>query len=311
MSHRFHNKQKKHSKKNRIYNIHIRHEQHDEEVKMKFQYSNIELPKQHDLSKNNDYIYDQSSIGSCTANSLCWGLKMLDNSFNPSRLFLYYNSRLFDEREGDNSVVIDDGTTIKQGINVLLKKGICSESIWPYDITKFADKPNENATKDAINHRLIKYNIINQDINSMKQCLYNGYPFTFGIYLFESFEDDDTVDDTGIIPLPNKETEELLGGHALIAVGYDDEKRLIKFANSWGRGWGDNGYGYIPYDYILDDDLTDDLWVLTDISKPVIIPTPPPKKPNNNKRPNNKRPNNKRPNNKRPNKNKKMMKRRW
>jgi C1A family cysteine protease len=210
-------------------------------------------------------IYDQGNIGSCTANALAWALKYRKRTVNPSRLYLYYYSRVYDYQQGDNRPSIDDGTTLEQGVNVLRRKGVCSESLYPYQTRKQGIQPPSYLNTNAYLNRVLRYSVVRQTIDDMKACLNSGYPFVFGFLVFSSFENS-SVDRTGIIPIPNPSTESILGGHAVIAVGYDDSKQLIKFANSWGRYWGDNGYGYIPYSYILNSSWTDDFWVLYDIN---------------------------------------------
>jgi C1A family cysteine protease len=94
----------------------------------------------------------------------------------------------------------------------------------------------------------------------MQGCLASGYPFVFGFTVYESFESN-AVAQTGDMPMP-KSGEKVVGGHAVLAVGFDNEDRVFIVRNSWGDGWGDAGYFYIPYAYLLDDNLADDLWTI-------------------------------------------------
>jgi C1A family cysteine protease len=94
----------------------------------------------------------------------------------------------------------------------------------------------------------------------MKACLASGYPFIFGFTVYDSFESD-AVAKTGIVPMPSK-TELVLGGHAVMAVGYDDSKKWFIVRNSWGEDWGDKGYFYIPYDYLTNKNLASDFWTI-------------------------------------------------
>ena len=98
----------------------------------------------------------------------------------------------------------------------------------------------------------------------MKQSLLNGYPFVFGFNVYESFESDN-VTKTGVVPMPDVNKEKLLGGHAVMAVSFDDNLRVIGCRNSWGDKWGDEGYFYLPYDYILDANLASDFWIITSV----------------------------------------------
>ena len=94
----------------------------------------------------------------------------------------------------------------------------------------------------------------------MKSCLAGGYPFIFGIDVYSSFESDQ-ANQTGVIPMPTPD-DQLLGGHALVCVGYDDSKQYFIFRNSWSSAWGDMGYGYLPYEYMTDTNLCSDLWII-------------------------------------------------
>ncbi len=250
----------------RFYNVQIQKLNHNDDTYLSFDSSlSASLPLQIDLSKNMNLIYDQGYIGSCTANALAWALKYRKRNVNPSRLYLYYYSRYYDYQQGDNRPSIDDGTTLEQGVNVLRRKGVCDEKLYPYQIRKQGNQPPTSLNTSAYTNRVLRYSVVRQNIDDIKACLNSGYPFVFGFLVYSSLENP-SVDRTGIIPVPNTSSEYILGGHAVVAVGYDDSKQLIKFANSWGRGWGENGYGYMPYSYILNPSWTDDFWVLYEIN---------------------------------------------
>ena len=97
----------------------------------------------------------------------------------------------------------------------------------------------------------------------MKAALINGTPFVVGILVYSSFETPE-VAKTGIVPLP-KDTDQLLGGHAVVCVGFDDNKQQFIMRNSWGTAWGDHGHFYLPYSYLSSSTVTSDLWCLTKI----------------------------------------------
>lgn len=274
----------------KCYNVKIQHLEHPEDKIIKFELNltnstNFTLPSSIDLSKNMDYIYDQRNLGSCTANALCWAFRYKQRIIDPSRLFIYYNERYLDYLEGDNGIGVDDGSTLLQGVKSLVKYGVCEEKFYPYIVSKFAQKPSKQAFTSGELNQVLSYGIVQQNLNSMKKCLADGNPFVFGIYVYESYETN-TVENTGIIPDPDLFREANLGGHALICIGYDDTTQRFKFANSYGRMWGDRGYGYISYNYLLNPNLTDDMWVIYTLENnqvPVPKPTPKPKK-NKNKR---------------------------
>jgi C1A family cysteine protease len=178
----------------------------------------------------------------------------LPNVFTPSRLFIYYN-----ERALEGSVDSDAGAQIRDGIKVVASEGNCPETLWPYDPTKFTEKPSPQCYTDALQHKAMLYQRLPCNINSVKACLASGYPVVFGITLFDSFESDE-VTKTGIVPMPQV-NEPCLGGHAVMIVGYDDSTHRLLVRNSWGTDWGMAGYFTLPYLY-LDPSLADDLWTI-------------------------------------------------
>jgi len=213
-----------------------------------------------DLREKCPEIYNQGNLGSCTANAIGFAFQYDEmkqkegTEFIPSRLFIYYN-----ERDMEGTTKYDAGASIRDGIKSVYNIGVCDETLWTYDISKFTDKPNIDCYKFAKKHESLKYMRIKQDLESMKQCLMDGYPFVFGASIYESFECD-KVKDTGLVPLPKKD-EKLLGGHALAVVGYDDTYGFI-VRNSWGKQWGVYGYCYMPYNYLCNKDLVNDLWTI-------------------------------------------------
>jgi C1A family cysteine protease len=222
-------------------------------------HSNIKLV---DLRNKCPDVYDQGSLGSCTANSLafCYHFDELKQNeaepFVPSRLFIYYNERSL---EGD--VFFDTGAEIHDGIKVINTTGVCSENIWPYNIDKFSVKPDDECFKEAQNHKSIEYSAIEQSLDQIKANLISGYPIAFGFVVYESFESEQ-VASTGIVPMPNTKNEKNIGGHAVAIVGFDDTKKVFIVRNSWGKTWGDQGYCYMKYDYVLDKNLATDFWVI-------------------------------------------------
>src|SRR5689334_18777163 len=101
----------------------------------------------------------------------------------PSRLFIYYNERVI-----ENSVKTDAGAMIRDGIKTINKQGVCSETIWPYVIKRFAQKPSVEAYKDGLMHQVLSYQKVARVLTQMKGCLAEGYPFIIGFSVYESFE---------------------------------------------------------------------------------------------------------------------------
>lgn len=219
-----------------------------------------QLPSSIDLTHNCPLVRDQGQLGSCTAfaisGALMYDQAMQGETIDPlSELFLYYNERLM-----EHDVYGDYGASIKDGVKSVNKVGVCSENLWPYDISKFANQPPNNCYTDAKLHASLVYMRVMQNLQQMKGCLASEYPFIAGISVYESFESADATS-TGIIPLPQL-GEQLLGGHAILIVGYDDNTQLFTFQNSWSSSWGNHGYGYLPYAYLNDAQLASDFWTI-------------------------------------------------
>lgn len=224
----------------------------------------LTLPSLVDLRNQDSPIEDQGQLGSCTsfAAGAAFRFDMRKqglSDFVPSHLFEYYNSR------SRNQKSVDSGATIRGAIKAINTYGLCPESEWPYDISKFASKPPTQSYKDALQDRAIKYQAIAQNITVMKNCLAQGLPFVIGISVYQSFESQ-IVANTGMVPLP-KNSERLLGGHALMVCGYRDSNLTFIVRNSWGSGFGDGGYIYLPYAYLLDSGLSSDFWCIQTVGK--------------------------------------------
>lgn len=217
--------------------------------------SNIQLPPSVDLRNQCPPIFDQGDLGSCTANALAGNVGFIHSGFIPSRLFIY-----FDERAIEHTISSDSGAQIRDGIKSLSKQGVCSEDLWPYDVSKFTDKPTADCYKAAKLELISSYHALSNDLNELKTCLAQGFPFVMGISVYSSFESASVAKD-GIIPIPSPE-DNPIGGHALMVVGYDDSKNSFLVRNSWGENWGISGYCYIPYEYITNPNLASDFWTI-------------------------------------------------
>jgi C1A family cysteine protease len=231
------------------------------------------LPPTADLTAQCPPVYDQGQIGSCTANAIAaaFGFDVLKQglpAFDPSRLFIYYN-----ERAMEGHVGYDSGAAIRDGVKSVHTLGVCSESEWPYDDTpatsdggpfpagaRDGEKPPASAYADALKNTATSYQRVSRNLDHLRACLASGYPFVFGFTVYESFESKD-VASTGVVPMPAPH-EGTLGGHAVLAVGYDDAQKRFIVRNSWGTGWGLDGYFTIPYDYLTNRGLASDFWTL-------------------------------------------------
>jgi C1A family cysteine protease len=225
----------------------------------------LNLPPSVDLRPQCPDVYDQGQLGSCTANAIAAALEFDQmkekqaNIFVPSRLFIYYN-----ERAMEGTVNEDSGAQIRDGIKSVASLGDCPEDLWPYDITKFAVKPPQQCYQEALKFEAVLYQRLAQISNQLKGCLASGYPFVFGFAVYESFESQQ-VAQTGHAPMPAP-TEASIGGHAVMAVGYDDSQNWFIVRNSWGVGWGMKGYFTLPYAYLLEQNLASDFWTIRVVS---------------------------------------------
>ena len=235
------------------------------------------LPAKKDLRAGCPKVYDQGQLGSCTANAIAGAIEFDQikqgkpkPSFTPSRLFIYYNERIM---EGTDPSV-DSGAQIRDGVKSVAKQGACKETTWPYkDDNKnpapcssctYAQKPSAAAVAEAKKYMIKTYQRLNSAmLATLKGCLASGYPFVFGFTVYESFESDE-VANTGIVPMPGPK-EKVVGGHAVLAVGYDDSTSQFIVRNSWGPGWGKKGYCFMPYNYLINGSLADDFWTITTI----------------------------------------------
>merc|ERR1711998_780875 len=225
-------------------------------------------PAEKTLDLRNEFMpepYDQGALGSCTANAIaaafeyCEAEQGYGERFTPSRLFVYYN-----EREMEGSTGSDAGAEIRDGIKSINKLGVCPETEWPYDVDKFTDRPDAACYRDALKERALRYRKVPQEVNALKHALSTEKkPVCFGLTVYESFESG-AVASTGVMPMPSDD-EQVLGGHAVMACGFDDEKQAVLVRNSWGSDWGENGYFWMPYEFISDPNLADDFWMVETI----------------------------------------------
>ena len=173
----------------------------------------------------------------------------------------------------EGSVANDAGAVIRDGIKSVSKQGVCAEKLWTYDATppvtdggpwpagaKPAQKPPKACYTDALDYLAIEYQRVMPILSQMKGCLAEHNPFVFGFTVYASLYDDNGVP-WKVIPMPGPK-DKLLGGHAVLAVGYDDAAQQFIVRNSWGAHNQDKGYFYMPYSYLTDNDLADDFWVI-------------------------------------------------
>jgi C1A family cysteine protease len=218
------------------------------------------LPPAVDLRAGCPALYDQGNLGSCTANAIGAAIEFDQKkqklaTATPSRLFIYYNERVI-----EGTVDTDSGAQIRDGIKTVASDGACPETMWGYIEANFAKEPPAGCYQYAKLHPAVQYARVIQDVGQMKACLAGGYPFVFGFTVYESFESD-AVAKSGVVEMPSSSETEV-GGHAVMAVGYDDASARFLVRNSWGAEWGVGGYFTLPYEYLMDQNLADDFWVI-------------------------------------------------
>lgn len=220
----------------------------------------VVLPISFSLRNSIASILNQGPLGSCVSNAFSLYISTITKSkMNMSRLYHYAVTRSFSQV----ALSEDSGLYIRDGAKVLGSYGLCQESLWPYNITKYTLLPPLNVFKNSIIPTKYVYTFISQDLVSLKSCLVtNNVPIIFGILVYGSFLTS-IVATNGIIPMPDLKTETLQGGHCILIVGYDDSKQWFICANSWGTGWGDKGYFYLPYNYVINPNLAGDFCFLT------------------------------------------------
>jgi C1A family cysteine protease len=217
------------------------------------------LPPIADLRPLCPPVENQGQLGSCTGNALAGALEFLERKdkvpfANMSRLFIYYNERVI-----EHSTKSDSGAMIRDGIKTLVKQGACYERKWPYAVAKFAVRPPAACYREALDHQVTSYQRI-LTVDEMRTCLAQGFPFVFGFTVYESFESQQ-VAQSGVVSLPQA-GERVVGGHAVLGVGYHDADRRFIVRNSWGTAWGMKGYFTMPYDYLANRNLADDIWTI-------------------------------------------------
>ena len=235
------------------------------------------LPASVDLKAGLPDCYDQGQIGSCTANAIAGAFefslrKQSLADFMPSRLFIYYN-----ERAMEGNVGTDSGAQIRDGMKSVAKQGVCPETEWPYEAipadanghfpagSREATKPSDACYTDALKNRVTTYQRVTTHAwTSCAAAWPPAIPFVFGFTVYESFESQQ-VAETGEAPMPGP-SEQVLGGHAVLAVGYDDASQRFLVRNSWGTGWGQNGYFTMPYAYLTERSLSSDFWTIRVVS---------------------------------------------
>lgn len=202
-------------------------------------------------------VYNQGALGSCVAQSVVAaafftsGLlgEPLENR-NLSRLMLYGEARGW--------VPEDTGAYIREAFKAIARVGVCQEENWPYNPARYRERPGPELYEEGAPWTDVTYARLS-GLDDMLDCLSSAQPrpFVLGISCYDSFGAVSRANP--VVPMPRR-GESLRGGHAILAVGYDQRNKWLKIRNSWGTGWGIGGYAYLPFEYASNGGLADDFW---------------------------------------------------
>lgn len=193
-------------------------------------------------------IEDQGDLGSCAGNAITNAYEIMllrqypDKFTELSRLFVYYNSRLLDD-----TIDEDAGAYLRDGMKAIQKYGVCSEQLWPYDISKFNVKPTDECYADGLTRTISSYESL-QTTDNIINALNLNKPVVLGVTVYDSFNEVTAIDP--VVPLPTYYEKNKGGGHAVTIIGYDLPNRKFLIKNSYGTDWGDRGYGWLTFDYV-------------------------------------------------------------
>ncbi|HEY5585831.1 MAG TPA: C1 family peptidase [Ruminiclostridium sp.] len=229
----------------------------------------IVLPRLVDLRSKCPPVYNQGKLGSCTANAGCTCRAMLvqEEQIQLSRMFLYYQERALEGKTNK-----DAGASLRDTCKSIYKGGVCEEKYMPYNPEKYMIPPSGLSISNARKYKIIAYKALTS-LDEIKQNLaFRQQPVLLGMDIYESFKSGE-VAKTGIMTMPRKDDKKI-GGHAVLVVGYmgivkqhgrsgknRHKTGYLIVRNSWGDEWGDKGYFYMPYEYVLPE-YTYDYWIM-------------------------------------------------
>lgn len=209
-------------------------------------------------------VADQKDLGACSAFGATELVQYVRKKQKfkepliPSPLFTYYVTR-----ELTNTTKYDCGASVRNALKSVVKYGVVPEYTWPYKVEKFAEQPPRELYSRALKYQALSYRRLKDNsIGEMLECLEQGYPFIFGLQIYDSFV---YCKKDGIIKLPDREKEFLHGGHCMMCVGWKwigPNNKYFIVQNSWSDKWGDKGYCYIPFSYMIAQMYASDFWMI-------------------------------------------------
>jgi uncharacterized caspase-like protein len=208
-------------------------------------------------------VYDSGQIGSVVAQAIAGGLEFSRRRqglevFTPSRLFIYYVAR-----EAAGTQDQDAGATYAAALRAVNRYGAPPESEWPYLTEKFTQRPPRRVYQAAARHAAIAYKRVRGQPEQVKACLAEGYPVLLGFPVYNSFMSTE-VAQTGRVPVPHDD-DLLIGGHAVMIVGYEDSEEVFIVRNSWGKRWGADGVFFLPYAYLFGRGRSAEFWTVRSV----------------------------------------------
>ena len=240
-----------------------------------------------DLRKQCPAVYDDEGLACSTVSALAALLEFHElrtrpnAGYEPSRLCWYYLTR-----EGQGTQRADAGASFREALKVVNDEGVCDEVDWPFDTTGVTVAPEWATYESTPRSRRIGYRRVPQTLEALKYCQTHELPVACGLAVYTSFESSVTrrtgqvtlpacAQDLAEVPVappkddqanastaPNADDDAHLGGHAVVLGGYDDTEQQFIVRNSQGASWGANGYGFVPYSYVLNPLLARDFWVV-------------------------------------------------
>jgi C1A family cysteine protease len=211
-------------------------------------------------------ILNQRRLNSCSAQAIAAAIWFDELRVRPpvakapSALFIYYN-----ERAKEGLLFCNRPVALRDGYKSVSKMGVCCEELWPYHPGKYDRKPTPRCFREARKLRVTEFQRVRRELRDLKACLAEGFPFAFGGTYFDSFKSR-RVARTGVVPMP-KRGEHQLGGHAMLAIGYNDQQGVFIVQNSFGPRWGAQGYCFLPFDYLMNPNLAWDFWTARKLAR--------------------------------------------